>query len=86
MREEADGGPVAYLELLSEGEKLGICRLPAQSGNVELAHFSSNAMVVTTRGADGGLVIESYPLNALPISQTGWPIDNGVRGTRSDRP
>lgn len=86
VREERDGGPRAYLELFIDGESKGLCRLPEASGAVELAEFTSSSLVVTSRRADGGVVLESFGgLGNVPLTRFGWGTPNGVGGSRSDR-
>ncbi len=86
VRLDTLAGPRAELRMMIDGGVVGLCRLPEGSGAIEQAVFSSTAMVVTSRRADGGLVLESYELGALSPSRAGWPTVNGVGGTRSDRP
>jgi hypothetical protein len=86
VRSETAFGPRTSVSLYAEGERQAQCNLLPASGGVELAHFSQGAMVVTARRADGGLVLESYGVQSLPISRSGWPTPQGVGGTRSDRP
>lgn len=86
VRVETDAGPRAVGALFADGERKAICRLPDTSGAVEQAHFSSTALVVTVRRPDGTVVLESYPLGALPLSRSSWATPQGVAGTRSDRP
>ncbi len=71
--------------LFVEGEMVAICRLPPGSRDVQRAHFTASAMVVTVQREDGGLALESYGLNGLPVSTFGWTTPRGVGGTRSDR-
>lgn len=86
VRFETDAGPRAVGALFADGERKAICRLPDVSGAIEQAHFSATALVVTVRRPDGSVVLESYPLGALPISRTSWATPQGVAGTRTDRP
>ena len=86
VRSETDAGSRAQLALFADGERKAVCRLPAASGAIEQAHFSSSALVVTVRRADGSVVLESYGLGALPVSRSSWSTPQGVGGTRSDRP
>ncbi len=86
IREERDGGPRAFLQLFIDGESKALCRLPEASGAVEQARFSSSALVITAARSDGGVVLESYGLGAVPLSTFGWTTSGGVGGTRSDRP
>lgn len=86
LRTETDAGPRAMLALFAEGERKAVCHLPEASGAVEQAHFSATALVVTSRRPDGGVVLESYELGALPVTRQGWATPQGVGGTRSDRP
>ncbi|MGV3621314.1 MAG: hypothetical protein ACO1OB_10885 [Archangium sp.] len=86
IREEQDGGSRAYFKLFIEGEEKALCRLPVASGAVELAEFTSSSLVVTSRRADGGVVLESFGgLGALPLQRNGWGTPTGVGGSRSDR-
>lgn len=85
VRSETDAGALSYFELLADGSRQGLCRLPGVSGRVEQATVTAGALVVTTRRADGGVQLESYPLNGLPSARSGWPTANGVLGRRSDR-
>ena len=86
IRTETALGPRTVAALYAEGERKALCRLPDTSGAVELAHFSSTALVITVRRPDGGVVLESYELGALPVSRTSWSTPQGVAGTRTDRP
>ncbi len=86
LRAETDAGPRAYAALFADGERKAVCRLPELSGSIEQAHFSTTALVVTVRRPDGGVVLESYELGALPVSRSSWATPQGVAGTRSDRP
>ena len=86
MRAEFDGGSRSALAFFADGERKAVCRLPGASGAVEQAHFSTSALVITVRRADGSVVLESYDLGALPVSRTSWSTPQGVGGTRSDRP
>ena len=86
MRADLDGGARTVAALFADGERKAVCRLPALSGAVEAAHFTTSALVVTVRRADGSVVLESYNLGSLPLSRSGWPTPQGVNGTRSDRP
>jgi hypothetical protein len=86
VRFETDAGPRAVGELYADGERKALCRLPEVSGAIEQAHFSATALVVTVRRPDGTVVLESYPLGALPLSRSSWATPQGVAGTRSDRP
>jgi hypothetical protein len=85
-RFETDAGPRAAGALFFDGERKAICRLPDTSGAIEQAHFSATALVITVRRPDGTVVLESYPLGALPLSRSSWATPQGVAGTRSDRP
>ena len=86
VRAQTDGGSRAVLAFFADGERKAACRLPDVSGAVEQAHFSTSALVVTVRRADGSVVLESYDFGALPVSRTSWSTPQGVAGTRSDRP
>lgn len=86
LRLETAAGPRALLALFADGERKAVCNLPESSGAVEQAHFSATALVITARRPDGGVVLESYELGALPVSRSGWATPQGVGGTRSDRP
>jgi hypothetical protein len=86
VRTETPAGPRTSVALYGQGERLATCNLLPQSGAVELVHFSQGALVVTSRRPDGGLALESYGLQSLPVSRSGWPTPQGVGGTRSDRP
>lgn len=85
VRSETPNGPRALLALYADGERKAICRLPPNSGAVELAHFSASALMVTVRKPDGTVALESYPLGALPVSHSTWSTPQGTFGTRSDR-
>jgi hypothetical protein len=86
VRAETDAGPQTALALFADGQRKAVCRLPEGSGGVELATFSSTAMVVTVRRPDGGVALESYGLGALQVNRTGWSTPQGLGGSRSDRP
>ena len=86
MRADLPTGAQTVTALFAEGERKAVCRLPALSGAVERAHFTTSALVVTVRRPDGSVVLESYELGSLPLSRSGWPTWQGVNGTRSDRP
>lgn len=81
--DDLDGGHRAEFQFLAAGDRKAVCRLA--DGDLEQAHLSAGALVVTARRADGGVVLESYGLGALPFSLGGWPTVNGLGGSRSDR-
>ena len=85
VRLETDAGSRAEVQLLAGGARQALCRLPEASGAIELAHFSTTALVITVRRADGGVALESYNFGLLPVSRSGWPAVNGVGGTRSNQ-
>ncbi len=85
VRADFDAGAQAFLQVFSEGQRRLLCRLPEASGAVLSAHFATSALVVTARRPDGGVVLEAYPLNALPVSSGGWPRPHGLDGARLAR-
>jgi hypothetical protein len=82
--EDPDGGRRAEFQFFADGQRKALCRLA--EGNLELAHLSAGALVVTARRNDGGLMLESYDLGGLSGADQGWPTMHGVGGTRSDGP
>lgn len=85
VRADFDGGAQAFLQVFSEGQRRVLCRLPEASGALLSAHFATTALVVTARRPDGGVVLEAYPLNALPVASGGWPRAHGLDGARQAR-
>lgn len=86
LRVETAGGPRSELVLFADGARKATCTLPDASGSVELAHFSASALVVTVRGPDGRVRLESYELGSIPLARSAWATPQGLNGTRSDRP
>jgi hypothetical protein len=85
VRADFDGGAQAFLQVFSDGQRRALCRLPEASGAVLSAHFAMTSLVITARRPDGGVALEAYPLNALPVASGGWPRANGLDGARQAR-
>lgn len=78
-----DGG--AHFKLYVDGQESGVCHLPLESSDVQNVTFSSSAMVTTRLREDGGVVLESYDLESLPIGSFGWTTPSGLNGRHADR-
>ena len=85
VRAEVDGGAAAWFELISQGQRRGLCRIGEANARIEQAVLTRGALVVTARRADGGVQLDSYPLLGLPVSRLGWPQVHGVDGHRANQ-
>lgn len=81
-----DAGTGAYLQIFADGQRDVLCPLPPESTHLRGAHFASGRLFVFVDGADAGVRLEAYDLNALPLSFSGWPQADGVEAQRSATP
>jgi len=78
-----DGG--SHFKLYVDGQESAVCHMPLESSDVTKVTFSASAMVITRRRDDGGTVLESYDLGALPVGNFGWTTPTGLNGRHADR-
>lgn len=76
------GGALAAMEVFSNGKRLLLCPLDAQTGTVRGALFAAGRLFVLARRADGSERLEAYDLTNLPVGSDGWSQDDQVDGTR----
>ena len=84
LRVEHDAGVQSYLEVYAAGERAVLCRFPDGTA-VEQAAFGDGRLLTFARRGDGGLRLEAWELTGLPATTSGWPVADGVAGTRRAR-
>jgi hypothetical protein len=79
------GGPRAYVQVFSEGQRLMMCPLPG-TPRVAGATYAGRFVYVALERA-GTWWLEAFDLGALVMTETrGWPQGAGVSGSRRERP
>jgi hypothetical protein len=82
VEESLDGGAVrGGLVVSLDGGRLE-CPFPDGTGHVAAATFQPGQLVTLGTRGDGGVVLEAWPLGALPLELSGWPQAGGVSGQR----
>jgi hypothetical protein len=82
VEERRDGGELrGGLVVALDGGRLE-CPFPEGMGRVSAALFTPGQLVTLANRPDGGVVLEAWPLGALPLELSGWPVAGGVSSQR----
>jgi hypothetical protein len=82
VEESLDGGAVrGGLVVSLDGGRLE-CPFPEGTGRLAAATFQSGQLLTLGTRSDGGVVLEAWPLGALPLELSGWPQSGGVSSQR----
>ncbi len=78
-----DGGSQAFLQGFADGKRVLLCAMAEGTvlGGAVFTAGSLHALVTH----DGGWLLETYDMGALPLLTTGWPQADGISGTRRSR-
>jgi hypothetical protein len=77
---QADAGP--SFEVLLEGQQVLRCPLSAKTSTARAAVFQGHQLVVLGQRDDGGLQLEAYELDPLPLHLRDWSAAGGFQGWR----
>jgi len=84
LQRESGAVTQTFLEAYVGGALWLSCPLPDETA-LRGALFDGNTLWLLANHADAGWKLERYPLGAWPLSQSGWPVHDGVSGQRRAR-
>ncbi|MCA2978009.1 MAG: hypothetical protein INH37_06980 [Myxococcaceae bacterium] len=86
VQETRDGGAVrGGLVVTLDGGRLE-CPFPDGTGRVASSTFLPGQLVTLATQGDGGVVLQAWPLGALPLETSGWPQAGGLSSQRRATP
>lgn len=77
-----DGGSLNVLQFFNRANSLGACELAGHPRVLDAVFIEQRLFAIVEEG--GATTLRAYTISPLNVARSGWPIDEGLGGRRSD--